>query len=223
MEKNEQNNEDNQNIINNINNEENDNTINRINSNNNRFRDSSMSSEISLNEENRKTINSLISHINNNNEIVKLGSKILCPQENCFLNSIININPFLFTINSDCGKHQYTMDILDYIIKSGIIKEDKDICNFCEKTYLDLKNNNKNFYKCKCGQNICEECKKSHLKGNLEEHNLIDYNVKDFTCPCNNKGKKFTNYCFDCKLNFCTLCSNEHKDHDKKNIVKFIM
>ena len=84
--------------------DENENNIINTNSNNNillkdnnniSHKDTSNSLS-SLNEEERRSLDSsLISQVNNIKfDDLQLGSKILCPEKNCFLNAIIMINPF---------------------------------------------------------------------------------------------------------------------------------
>ena len=45
---------------------------------------------------------------------IKLGSKIICPEDNCFLNAIISINPILFEVKSNCGIHERKLDIIKH-------------------------------------------------------------------------------------------------------------
>ena len=83
--------------------DENENNIINTNSNNILLKDNknishkdTSKSLSSLNEEERKSLDSsLINHVNNIKlDDLQLGSKILCPEKNCFLNAIIMINPF---------------------------------------------------------------------------------------------------------------------------------
>ena len=168
-----------------------------------------------LNEEERKSI------IQNEN-IAQLGTRIYCPNRNCFLSSVILLNPIFFEVNSDCGKHINKMDIIDFIISSGKYKEEKETCERCKMTYQNIILNKNILYKCSCDKNICEKCKDFHLKNNnLNEHKLVDFNKKDYTCLCNNKNEKFVGYCVDCKKDFCGLCSEQHKNHKIINFNKF--
>ena len=156
---------------------------------------------------------------NNDNEI-KLGSRILCPDKRCFLNSIILINPITFEVNSNCGKHENKMDIINYIEDSGLSKEEKEICNECQKKYKLLKENKINLYKCLCGNNVCENCKKNHSKKNSEKsHNMVNFNEKDYICCCSKKGQKYEFYCYDCNENFCSQCKD--KKHNNHEIIEF--
>ena len=140
-----------------------------------------------------------------------IGSKIKCTNKKCFENSIISINPFFFEINSDCGRHIEKNNIFDFIKYS--FKEDKETCSFCNKTYGDLKNNKCNLYKCSCGKNACENCKKDHLKENSKEHFTIDFKERDYKCLCNNQNKKFIRFCVSCNRHLCQLCLEKHINH----------
>ena len=153
-------------------------------------------------------------------EDIKLGSKILCPNPDCFENCIINIDPNTFEVNYECKNHKDKMDIVDFVKNSGISKEVKEKCSECMKSYKEMKENKKKLYKCYCGNNICEDCKNEHIeqnKNNKKEHNMVDFEVKDYICNCNQGKKKFNNYCITCKKNICIICGVKHKDHTKIN------
>ena len=154
---------------------------------------------------------------------VKLGSKIMCPEDNCFLNAIIEIEPVKFQIRTNCGKHKKTMKILNFAAKAGKLKEESESCSNCNKTYKDLEEKKNKLYRCYCGKNICENCKKNHLiEKDLEEHNMVEFTKKDYTCFCKNSNKKFIIYCLDCKKNACILCQN-HKQHKTKSFRELII
>ena len=169
-----------------------------------------------LNEEERLTLSHDLKEDlkKKSQNILKLGSKILCPNKDCFSKSIIYLNPFFYDVNSDCGKHKNKMNIIDYVKNSGISKENKEFCDNCKKTYQFLINNNQNLYKCSCGKNICQSCKDLHLNNNNDNnHNMVDFKVKDYTCYCNNQGKKFKGYCIECNKNYCEICIEKHNNH----------
>ena len=149
---------------------------------------------------------------------IEFGSKILCPEKNCFSNSIISLDPFSFEVNYDCGKHKNKMNIIEYALNAGKSKEISIKCFKCEKKYFDIQKEKNMLYKCYCGNNYCEECKKNHLKEvqNKNEHNMIDYNEKDYLCCCCDKDKKYIEYCLTCKKNLCIICSESHRKHEKK-------
>ena len=198
--------------------EDNNENIIRAKSSYSFIKDNSLNFSVtSKNEENRKFLDSSIaSEININLGNLDMGSKILCPQENCFLNAIISINPFSYEIYSDCGKHKNKMDISNYVYNSGKSKEENEICSNCKKTYKYLLINKINLYKCSCGENICEKCKEKRKDSKKEEHILVDFKEKDYICLCNQERKKYINYCFECEKNLCIYCSDNHKNHEKK-------
>ena len=152
-------------------------------------------------------------------ETLKLGSKIICPEDNCFSNSIISINPILFEVKSDCGKHKKNQKILNFVEKSGKSKEEKECCSLCKKTLKEIEKNNTNAYICYCGKNICENCKENHLKEkdiDVQKHIMTNIKLKDYTCCCKKDNKKFTTFCLGCKKNLCNLCNKDHKEHKIK-------
>ena len=55
-----------------------------------------------------------------NLEEIKLGSEIICPVDNCFLNAIISINPILFEVKSNCGKHERKLEIISPLHPEGV-------------------------------------------------------------------------------------------------------
>ena len=148
---------------------------------------------------------------------IKLGKKIICPEENCFANAIISIEPITFQVQSDCGKHARKMNILKFAEKSGIAKIENEICLECKTSIKELVEKEKILYKCYCGANICESCKKEHLKEKkLEKHNMVDFEQKDYICTCCKSLKKYLFFCFDCKKNLCIYCKKHHKEHQTK-------
>ena len=150
-----------------------------------------------------------------NLEEIKLGSEIICPVDNCFLNAIISINPILFEVKSNCGKHERKLEIINYAKKSGKAKQEKECCEICKKTLKEIKIN---LNKCYCGKNICESCKEKHLKEkeDLQNHVMVNFKLKDYSCCCNKGLKKYSNFCIDCKKNLCVLCNKTHKEHKVK-------
>ena len=59
---------------------------------------------------------------NINLEELKLGKKIICPEENCFSNAIISIDPVSFKVKSDCGKHKRKLNIIFTLVFSIILE-----------------------------------------------------------------------------------------------------
>ena len=150
---------------------------------------------------------------------IKLENKFICPNQDCFENCIIIIDPNTLEVNYECREHKDKMNIIDFVKQSSILKEENEKCFKCMKTYKEIKENNKKLYKCYCGKNYCEDCKSDHIKqnkNNKNEHNMIDFKIKDYSCNCNAKGKKFNSYCLTCKKNLCISCNQKHKEHIRK-------
>ena len=208
-EKDYKNNDEKNNILNNI-----DNIIEKEDNNNKNIKINGEE-----NEEERDSLDVSVDPIKE--EKAELGSKIRCPRANCFNNCIILIDPNNLQVNFDCGEHKNKMNIIDFVKKSGIIKEDKEKCSKCKETYEKIKTDKNNkLFKCNCGKNFCQKCKKEHLDENSEkknEHNMVNFKFKDYTCTCNDKKKRFNSFCFTCQKNLCIACNEKHKDHEKKN------
>jgi len=152
-----------------------------------------------------------------NLEDLKLGSKIICPEDNCFLEPIIFLESNYFEINYDCGEHQNKMDIMKFVKKSSQ-KEELIECSFCKKKYKTIKEENEILFICLCGQTFCGTCKKKHLSNNKkEEHIMVEYNKKDYICLCSKYLKKYIGFCLKCNKNFCILCKKDHKKHENKD------
>ena len=205
--------EDKENIVNNIN-LENDTSRTRSSL---FFHEEAAFSSFFSNEEYKQSLDaSIISGKKqfNFNEL-KIGSKIRCCEEKCFSNAIVSINPHFFQVNSDCGKHKKKMDIFSFVFSSGSLKDDQEQCNYCNKSYQDLKKEKLKLYEITDEKNICENCKKNHEK-EISNHNLIDIEEKDYTCNCSKGGDKYIDYCFDCQQNLCIKCIPNHKEHEEK-------
>lgn len=152
-----------------------------------------------------------------NLEDIKLGSKIICPEDDCFLEPIIFLESNYFEINYDCGKHQNKMDIMKFV-KNSSQKEELIECSSCNKKYKTIIEENEKFFICLCGQTFCEACKNKHLSNKKkEEHIMVDYDKKDYICFCSKYLKKYIGFCLRCNKNFCILCKKEHKKHNNKD------
>jgi len=131
----------------------------------------------------------------NNNEKIK---DIICPE--CKLLSSFIINDY---INEYCrDNHKYTLTLNSFI---DLQKIDESIIN-CYKCgnnklyYNDLIYINKN------EKYICPLCL------NSDEKDIIDYKYKNYIC--NKDNKKYESYCNDCKINLCSKCEVNHKNHE---------
>ena len=56
--------------------------------------------------------------------------------------------------------------------------------------------------------NICSICKVNHN----ESHEIINYDLNNYICESHNE--KHISYCKNCKNNICSICLNEHENHN---------
>ena len=59
-----------------------------------------------------------------------------------------------------------------------------------------------------CNMNLCSLCKSIHDKS----HIIINYENKNYICKEHNET--FVKYCYDCEIDLCLSCINEHEDHE---------
>ena len=159
-----------------------------------------------------ENINSKLSQISKDLFKIELPEKIHCPQ--CDSNIFIRItDTSTFEIEKNCSncKNKKNMKLEDFV--SELTNPEPQKCNSC--------NNNSNLYKCKCGENICENCKDKHLE-DVEEnlHNLISFTEKDYKCVCSGMG--FNCYCTECKKNLCFDCMDEHEDNHQNALINLL-
>ena len=153
------------------------------------------------------------SNLNNKEKIIFEKSKnIICPE--CGEISLIKINDYKIKLYG-CKNGHETNDIL-FNTYENTQKRDisKIICNNCQQNNK-ADSYNKVFYRCQdCNKNICVICKLSHNKN----HNIIDYEYKDFICDKHNES--YCRYCKDCNINLCLSCEPKHENH---NIISLMM
>ena len=139
-----------------------------------------------------------------------ISKEIICPtcQENC----LIKLKDYKIDLNCK-NKHEFNDILLNEYNKYQTVDLSKIICEDCKKQNKSNVFENK-FYICiSCKKNICPLCKSKHN----EDHDIIDYEQKDYTCIIHND--KFSSYCKNCKLNLCIECESIHKD--KENILMY--
>ena len=194
-----------------INTDSNNNKKNNINN----IKESNISLDISSNNNNNIEEEYLDNEDDINLEELKFDSKILCPNDNCYLNSIIYIDYNFFEVSYNCGNHSDKINIIDFIKKINKKKENNS-CSICKKEYSELEENNKKLYYCSCKKNICEECKENHLinQNKNQKHIMVNFKEKEYTCCCSKNLKKYSGFCINCKKNFCAHCKKEHDDDD---------
>ena len=91
------------------------------------------------------------------------------------------------------------------ILKKIELKKIK--CEVCNENNKSNSYNNL-FYKCiTCKVNMYPLCKLNHDKF----HKIMNYDDKIYICEKHNDN--YNSYCKDCKINLCTVCERDHKNH----------
>ena len=160
------------------------------------------------NDENEK-------EIVNNLEKIKI-EKIICPE--CEEIPKLEIDHEHYKIKSVCPNEHLIEDSITNYIKRSNEKLSKSIeCSKCKTKMSELKNKENDMYKCNCKKYICINCKENHekIKEDNMEHNLIEYNEKDFKCTCSKSLEDYTFFCNNCHKNLCPICEAEHpREHN---------
>ena len=170
--------------------------------------------KILLNLENKKLI--IVNDIAKNElqDIFIQSKRIICPE--CHESASISIEDYLISIFNCKNGHKIDNMPIDEFEFSQKINISKIICDICLKNNMGNTENNK-FFKCiNCHKNLCPNCKIFHPSG----HNIINY--EDNFYICDEHGKKFIAYCFDCKMNICLECKDSHQAHTKKFFTELI-
>ena len=118
----------------------------------------------------------------------------------------IKFNDFKITLYDCKNGHKKENISLEEFNKIQYIDKLKIKCDNCKYYKTEIKNDNKQFYKClKCNKNLCNACKEAHNKND----NLIEYELQNYICNIHNK--KYNSYCNKCKKDLCIICENKHK------------
>lgn len=148
-------------------------------------------------------IDTIIIKSNNNKKLIK-AKQIICPI--CLENAFIEIENYKIKLTCNKG-HESNILISEYE-KTQYIDQSKIICDICkEKNKAETYNNQ--FFKClNCKNNFCPLCNTTHDTN----HNIINYDQKDFICE--EHFEKYEFYCKSCKKNLCTECIKFHNKHE---------
>lgn len=132
----------------------------------------------------------------NNQNIVK-SKEIICPE--CGENIRINLKDYKISLYECKNNHKIDNMLFNDFANSQKIDYSKILCSACKKDKNILYN--KKFYKCNsCGIILCKKCKKKHN----ENHNIINYDKKNYKCEVHNE--RYSSYCKTCNKNLCILC-----------------
>ena len=156
-------------------------------------------------------------------ENIKMNNieKIICPQ--CYEIPKIKIDHQNYIIKSFCPNNHIIEDSLINFIKRSneqLQSAENIKCIECKNKIKKLKNKENDMYKCNCGEYICVNCKEKHKgkKDEKMEHNLVEYNEKDFKCTCSETLEDYNFFCKKCNKNLCPICEAEHpREHDIKD------
>ena len=150
---------------------------------------------------------------NNNKKEIGDSKQIICPK--CLEQCQIKIEDYKVKL-FDCKNNHLTIMNLDNFQESQKIDLNKIKCNICNIRNLGNSFENTFFYCTNCKINICLLCKEKYNNN----HNIINYEEKDYICPLHND--LFFKYCQDCKQNLCMQCDKMHKDHQLEDFEKMI-
>ena len=173
---------------------------------------------------------------------IKNIDKIVCPD--CGEISNLEINNNNYIIKSFCpNKHLIEDKLINFINRSEQKLNEEIECFDCKKKTKELNCKQNDMYRCKCGENICPECKNKHEsqkdeniinekeKENEDEdedydddeddekkHVLVNFSEKDFKCTCYNSVEDYYYFCKTCNKNLCNGCDDNHpSDHPTVN------
>ena len=137
--------------------------------------------------------------------------------ECCSIPKIINLDEKTKTVTLKCPNHGVkNMNLKTYLFNCLNYNSTNWKCSTCEKIQ---KNFPENFKYCECGTVFCETCFKMHNR-KVGHKFFIDSSEFDLKCK---KSKEhfeefYTGFCYDCQIQFCSKCKEEHKWHESINI-----
>jgi len=136
------------------------------------------------------------------NEII--SKEIICPE--CRESIFMNVKDYKINLYA-CQNNHKTDNISFYEFENTQKINLIEIkCNICNKNKTEF-SNNKFYFCCSCGKNLCLFCNSNHDKN----HNIINYDEKNYICQKHKEN--FINYCENCNKNICFGCENDHSNH----------
>ena len=143
-------------------------------------------------------------NINENGKIIKANYPIC---QICKENTRIQIKDYKINIFGCKNNHTINSINLDEYENSQKIDLSKINCDVCKLNNKSKTFNNQLYICISCSKNLCPLCKDNHDKN----HNIINYELKDFTCKVHNE--LYYSYCVKCNENLCILCEKNHNNH----------
>ena len=133
--------------------------------------------------------------------------KIFCPECLGFCSYKTKQN-YKLHLECKCGhKKDYSISEYEDIIKNNNHKIRCMTCPF-EADEMNC------HYCIFCQTDLCNECKNNHSKDFGDEHQIIPYVAKYFTCLTH--GEKYSSFCISCKKDLCPQCESEHNEQGHK-------
>ena len=146
----------------------------------------------------------------NNN--FKISKDVICPE--CGDICLIKFEDYKIKLYDCKNNHKKYISINDYE-DTQKIDEYKIKCSLCNKKKNESYNNK--FFICgTCNIYCCPLCSSIHTK----EHQLIDYENKNYLCIRHNE--KFISFCEECQNNLCLQCELDHNNSHKITTYKSI-
>ena len=133
---------------------------------------------------------------------------VICPE--CYEKALIEFDDdYQITIYKCKNGHETENIQLKDFEKTQLIDQSKIKCEACKIINKNSTPNN-SFFRClKCKLNICPKCKKDHEE---QQHITVNYEDKDFYCEIH--YEKYYCFCHTCEKDICSLCENQHNDHE---------
>ena len=173
-------------------------------------------------EEDNLSVLSVSSTDSIDNKKFELKGQYTC-DECPLIPKIISTDVRTRTINLKCELHGLkTIDINRYINNSLNFNTLNWKCSKCKNIQRNFKN--MKFKYCECGKVFCGSCFKVHEEEDKHKFS-IDSDSFDLKCKRSKEHFKesYIGYCFECKVQFCYKCQEEHRWHEHTEINNMMM
>jgi len=173
-------------------------------------------------EEDNLSVLSVSSTDSIDNKKFELKGQYTC-DECPLIPKIISTDVSTRTINLKCELHGLkTIDINRYINNSLNFNTLNWKCSKCKNIQRNFKN--MKFKYCECGKVFCGSCFKVHEEEDKHKFS-IDSDSFDLKCKRSKEHFKesYIGYCFECKVQFCYKCQEDHRWHEHTEINNMMM
>ena len=137
--------------------------------------------------------------------------------ECCSIPKIINLDEKSKIITLKCKYHGVkNLNLNTYLFNCLNYNSTNWKCSTCQKIQKYFP---ENFKYCECNTVFCETCFEMHQR--KEEHKFA-INSSQFDLKCKKSKEHFDEFyigfCYDCQIQFCSKCKEEHEWHEFMNI-----